>query len=150
MYLTPGFIGFCGTKLYQKHVEWLKIKHKFYKPNGQPIPEKQLSQEELDEKHRYQHPQPHIGVAAGVEIVVPPTWMHSQIHAMVLINILMMLLLDKKDPQWGDIVATLKKQYGYLQNGDIVACGEEVLQFARKFSLLLTCYLCLFLFCFFF
>ena len=133
VYLTPGFIGFSGDKLYHKHKTWLSKKHKYYKPNGQPIPEKNLSQDLVDEKKRYAHPNPPVGIVADVKTIVPPTWMHAMIHSMVLINILIMLLINRRDKQWGKIVAALKLQYNYLENGDIVTCGDEVLQFVKKF-----------------
>ena len=105
----------------------------YYNANGKLIPRAKLTHAQQRKKDQWYHPNPPVGATANVETVITPTWMHSMIHSMILINILMMLLIDRKDETWKDIVNTLKKQYNYLENGDIVTCGDEVLQFSQKF-----------------
>lgn len=133
MYLTAGWLGFSGSKFYEKWKLWLSRNGEFENEKGKQIPRKDLPAELREYKDRWYHPNPPIGAMAGVKTIITPTWMHGIIHSMVLINVLMMLLIDRKSTEWGNIVNALKQQYNYLENGDIVTCGDEVAQFANKF-----------------
>ena len=120
------------------------MRDEYYNKKGKAIPRKELSKEQRLKKDQWYHPNPPVGVTAGVKTIIPPTWMHGMIHSMVMINILMMLLVDRRTKEWAAIVNALKLQYNYLENGDIVTCGDEVLKFSQKFRFFFVILCCLF------
>lgn len=133
-YLTGGFIGFTSVAFESKHNEWLRRRDEFYDKKGKAIPLKKLSQEQKKWKKMHYHPKPPVSISE-CPTVIPPTVMHATVHSTILIHTTMLLLVNRKDSAYAAIVQSIKKQYNYLNNGDIASCGEEVAKFMKKFSI---------------